>query len=54
MGKYLISLDLEERFLQFFPDTLEHPSLHLSDDQFASLMLIAKIRQKIEKTVFLD
>ena len=47
-----ISLGLGGEFFLFTPSTLEHPPLHFSDDQFAPL--IAKIGQKIKKTVFLD
>ena len=42
-----ISLGFDEKFLQFVPETLEHSSLHFSDDQIASL--IPKIGNKIEK-----
>ena len=41
---------LERELFQFVPQTFEHPPLHPSDHPFASLM--AKIGQKIEKTVF--
>ena len=47
-----ISLGFDEKFLQFDPETLEHSSLHFSDDQIASL--IPKIGNKIEKTVLLN
>ena len=44
-------MGLEGQFLQFVPETLEHPSLHFSDDHIAPL--IPKIGNKIEKTVLL-
>ena len=47
------SLGFDEKFLQFVPETLEHSSLHFSDDQIASL--IPKIGNKIgKKTVLLN
>ena len=45
-----ISLGFDEKFLQFVPETLEHSSLHFSDDQIASL--IPKIGNKIEKKLY--
>ena len=45
-------MGLEGEILQFVPETLEHPSLHFSDDQIAPL--IPKIgKKKNLKTVFL-
>ena len=46
-----INLGIKGQFLQFVPETLEHP-LHFSDDQIAPV--IPKIGNKIEKTVLLD
>ena len=43
---------LRRGILQFVPETLEHPPLSFSDDQFAPL--IPKVSYKIEKTVLLD
>ena len=45
-------MGLEGQFVQFVPETSEHPPLHFSDDQIAPL--IPKIGNKIEKTVLLD
>ena len=50
MGKGPISLGLDGQFLQFVPETLEHSSLHFSDDQIAPL--IPKVGNEIEKTVY--
>ena len=48
--KYPIFLGLEEEFFPFVPEGLEYLLLSVFDDQFAAL--IAKIAQKIEKTIF--
>ena len=49
-----ISLGSEGKFLQFVPETSEHPLyiLHFSDDQIAPL--IPKIGNKIEKKTALS